>query len=202
MTSAPFARVCVLVLGLALALAGCSAKAGALPYSDSNVRGSIGLCNKAGKPIRQGRLDDIPFVWQALSSSPALPPYDAYLRTATLYAFLPKKGYPPQDWLSQQLTNSTFYTNPAHPTAQASVDDGPVLKDLITGASLWDGLVQLRLFWAAPNQGDHTSTYPATDIQVKGDRWTVVRGGDVPCNSGSASLSTPPPPPATPRGTG
>jgi hypothetical protein len=202
MISAPFARVWALALGVAVVLTGCSGKPAALPYSDSSASGYIGLCDKAGKPIRQGRVHDVPFVWQAVSSSPALPPYDAYLRTATLYAYVPKPGYPPQDWIGEQITASTFYTNPAHPMVQASDGDGPVLKNLITGASLWEGLVQLRLFWSVPSEGAHTTTYPTTDIQVKGDRWTVVRGGDVACNSGSASTSTPPPPPATPRGTG
>jgi hypothetical protein len=202
MISGPFLRVCALALGLAVTLPGCSGKGAALPYNDSNVRGYIGLCDKVGKPIRQGRVGDVPFVWKAVSSSPAPPPFDGYKKTATLYAYVPKPGYPPESWIGEQITESTFYTNPAHPMVQASEADGPVLKNLITGATLWNGLVQLRLFWSVPGEGAHTATYPATDIQVKGDRWTVVRGGDVACNSGSASTSTPPPPQATPTGGG
>jgi hypothetical protein len=201
MISRRFVPVCAAALGLALALGGCSGKSAGLPYNDSHANGSIGLCNKAGKPIKQGNVADSPFVWLSVSSSPALRPFDAYGKTATLYAFVPKPGYPPEDWVGEQITASSFYTNAAHPMAVASQDDGAVLREFIrTSPPVWNGLIELRLYWTAPGETVHNMTYPATDIQVKGNRWTVVRGGDVPCDAGSASLSTPPPPQATPTG--
>jgi hypothetical protein len=50
----------------------------------------------------------------------------------------------------------------------------------------WGGLLQLRIFLGAPDATSGSATYPATDIQVTGDTWRVVRGGSVPCSSGNA----------------
>ena len=197
-----FARLCAPVLGVALGLAltGCSGKA--VPYTDPSANGVIGLCGKDGKPISQGKVSDAPFVWLAVSSSPAKPRYDAAGRSATLYAYTPRQGYPPQDWLGEQITASSPYSNPAHPSAQATSSDGAVLKDFIKAdPPMWNGLVQLRIYLGASGESLYNATYPATDIQVKGDTWTVVRGGNVACNSGTAvspSVGTPTPPSPAP----
>jgi hypothetical protein len=173
-----------------------------MPYKDANANGSIGLCSKAGKAINQGKVGDAPFVWLSVASSGARAPYDAYGRTATLYAFAPKQGYPPEDWLGEQISASSYYSNPAHPMVQAAAEDGALLQQFIQDfPPKWNGLIELRIFLGVPGQPIFNRSYPATDIRVRGDTWTVVRGGAVPCDSGTASSSIPPPPPATPTGT-
>ena len=195
-----FARLCAPVLTVVLALVGCSGRSEAVPYKDANANGVIGLCSKAGTPIDHGKVSDSPFVWRSVSSSPAKPPYDAYGRTATLYAFVPKRGYRPEDWLGEQISAAAFYSNPAHPMVQATSGDGAVLKDFVQASPpTYNGLVELRVYLGVPVEATYNATYPATDIQVKGDTWTVVRGGNVACDSGSAVSSlvgTPPPPPS------
>jgi hypothetical protein len=198
MISHRLARLCAPVLGVALALVGCSGHGEAVPYKDTNANGVIGLCSKAGTPINHGKVSDGPFVWRSVSSSAAKPPYDAYRKTATLYAYVPKPGYPPQDWLGEQISAAAYYSNPAHPMVQATSSDGAALLDFVQGSPpSWNGLVELRIYLGVPGESIYNATYPATDIQVKGDTWTVVRGGEVACDSGSAVSSlvgTPPPP--------
>jgi hypothetical protein len=199
-----FARLCAPVLTIALTMVGCSGQGGAVPYKDANANGVIGLCSKAGTPIDHGKVSDSPFVWRSVSSSPAKPPYDANGRTATLYAFVPKRGYPPEDWLGEQISAAAFYSNPAHPMVQATNGDGAVLKDFVQASPpTYNGLVELRVYLGVPGEATYNATYPATDIQVKGDTWTVVRGGNVACDSGSAvsSLVGTPPPPSAPTTT-
>jgi hypothetical protein len=200
-----FARLCAPFLTMALALVGCSGHGEAVPYKDTNANGVIGLCSKAGTPINHGKVNDSPFVWRSVSSSAAKPPYDAYGRTATLYAYVPKPGYPPQDWLGEQISAAAYYSNPAHPMVQATSSDGAALLDFVQGSPpSWNGLVELRIYLGVPGESIYNATYPATDIQVKGDTWTVVRGGDVACDSGSAVSSlvgTPPPPSPAPTTT-
>jgi hypothetical protein len=200
-----FARLCAPALGVALGLTltACSGKA--VPYTDANANGVIGLCGKDGKPISQGKVSDVPFAWLSVSSSAAKHPYDAAGRTATLYAYAPRQGNPPQDWLGDQISAASYYSNPAHPMVQATSGDGAVLRDFIKGdPPTWNGLVELRIYLDAPGESLYNARYPATDIQVKGDTWTVVRGGNVACNSGTAVSSlvgTPPPPTPSPTST-
>jgi len=191
-----------MVCGLALALSACTALAdAAVPYKDTNVAGTIGLCDRTGKAIHHGKVSDGPFVWLAASSSPARAPYDGYGKSATLYAYQPLQGSPPEDWRGYQLTASTSYGNPATPTVEAIADDGPQLKEFMkVDPPQWNGLIQLRIYLAVLGQPVYNATYPATDIQVKGDTWTVVRGGNVACDPSNATLqpSLAPPSPASP----
>jgi hypothetical protein len=201
-----FARLCAVLSGLGLVLSGCTAgSAGPSPYADSNVKGFIGLCNKAGQPIDHGSVDESPFVGQAVASAPAHSPYDGYGKTATLYAYLPMEGQPAEDWAGEQMTASAYYSNPAHPMTRASADDGPQLRAFVHGfPPKWNGLVQLRMYLGAVRQPLYRSTYPATYIEIKGNTWKVVRGGTVPCDSGIALVQPFPPPPgwpAAPTGT-
>ena len=95
------------------------------------------------------------------------------------------------------LTASSRYENPAHPKAQATDGDDRLADFLGLFPASWDGLVQLRLYLGAPGLQTLTQTYAATDIQVSGDSWKVVRGGSVPCAGKAISiediyLTTPP----------
>src|SRR5438105_12873850 len=96
-------RIGAMVCGLALALSACTALAdAAVPYKDTNVAGTIGLCDRTGKAIHHGKVSDGPFVWLAASSSPARAPYDGYGKSATLYAYQPLQRSPPEDWRGDQ----------------------------------------------------------------------------------------------------
>ena len=86
------------------------------------------------------------------------------------------------------LTASSRYENPAHPKAQATDGDDRLADFLGLFPASWDGLVQLRLYLGAPGLQTLTQTYAATDIQVSGDSWKVVRGGSVPCAGKAISI--------------
>jgi hypothetical protein len=157
-----------------------------LPYTDPNASGFIGLCDANDTSIDHGRVADQPFVRSAVSSEAAPAPYDADGRTATLFAFQPREGTEPTEWSGQLLTAATRFDDPAHPTAIATDVDDSLATFLDIYPPQWDGLIQLRLYLAAPGQPALTQGYAATDIQVDGDSWKVVRGGATPCNSSTA----------------
>jgi len=158
----------------------------ALPYSDPNAVGSIGLCDRAGHPVNHGNIHDKPFVWRAVSSVPAPAPYDANGRTATLFAFQPRVETAPGQWSGELVTASAKYSNPAHPMAQATALDESLADYLADFPTMLDGLVQLRIYLGAPGQPAYTLKYAATDLKVSGDTWTVARGASVPCTGGAA----------------
>jgi hypothetical protein len=162
---------------------------GSVPYTDSLANGSITLCDNTGHPVTHGSVNDVPFVWAAVASSPARPPFDRPGRTATLFAFQPRQGVAPQEWNGQQLTTGLSYSDPAHPVAVASLDEGAAFKSFLDSyPPQWNGLVQLRIFLGVPDGGIHNTSYPTADLQVKGDTWTVLRAGDLPCDVAVASL--------------
>jgi hypothetical protein len=175
-------------LGVGVVLGSASpAVAGAsVPYDDHSAEGYIGLCNREGQPIRSGSVTDAPFPWSAFSSVAAPAPYNQDGRTATLFAYQPRQGLTPPEWSGEMVSASARYSNPAHPQAQSTERDEPLRTFLDTYPPQWDGLIQLRLYLGAPDQPARTQRYAATDIRISGDRWEVVRGGDVACDSGTA----------------
>ncbi len=167
------------------------ASASAPPYADPNAQGSIGLCDQAGHQVTSGRVDAAPFVWSAVSSVPPPRGYGGDGRTATLYAYQPRRGVDAGEWSGQLMTASSRYTNAAHPMAVATAGDISLADFLSTFPAVWDGYLELRLYAGIPNEPEYTRQYPATDIQVTGDTWRVVRGGAGPCGVGTAqSLET------------
>jgi hypothetical protein len=201
-----FGRLCAALSGIGLVLSGCTAQgSNALPYSDGNASGSIGLCDRSGQPISHGNVNDRPFVWQAVSSAPAPPPYNGPGRTATLFAYQPRKGQQADQWGGYQMTASSNYPDAAHPTTAGAAEDGAQLKEFLHGSPpAWDGLIELRRYMGVPRQPLYRDSYPATDIRVKGDQWSVVRSGTTPCGSaGSTGRSSSPPAtsPAVPSST-
>jgi len=118
-----------------------------------------------------------------------------------LYAYQPRDGVSPGEWSGEMLTASARYSNPAHPMAQATAADSTLADFVDAYPPQWNGFVQLRIYLGAPDQPIFSATYAATDLQISGDTWTVVRGGSVPCNSGTAvsleDLVTPTTPPTT-----
>ncbi len=188
------------ISALAFGVSGCSSSSFKVPYSDPGAIGVIGLCDRSGHPVHGGSVADGPFAWLAVSSVAAPAPYSGVGRSATLLAFQPRKDVAPAQWSGSLLTATSRYTNPKHPMAQLTSGDLPLSDYLSTYPARWDGLVQLRLYFGAPGRETSTRQYAATDIRIRGKRWTVVRGGDVDCKAGSAismeSLLTPSPGPS------
>ena len=149
-------------------------------------QGSIGLCDQAGHQITSGNVDSVPFVWSAVSSVAPPRGYGGAGRTATLFLYQPRRGVDPGEWSGQLMTSSSRDTNAAHPMTVATGGDLSLADFLSTFPASWDGYLQLRLFVGIPDEPQYTQQYPATDIQVTGDTWRVVRGGAGPCGSGTA----------------
>lgn len=164
-----------------------AASATNVPFTDHNAVGYIGLCNTFGQSITSGSLLDDPFVWTAVSSAPAPSGYEQ--AKATLYVFQPRQNVDPGQWSGEQVTGSSTFTNPSHPMVQATSGDTPLIS--VDGAfpPRWNGLYQLRIYFTGVNLEPYTQHYPATVIQVTGNKWSVVQGGTVPCNSGKATSS-------------
>jgi hypothetical protein len=151
--------------------------ASAVPYNDSQSIGFITLYDKAGKAVKGGTLTDKPFVWKAVSSQKAPAPYDGDGRKASLLAYQPRKGAPPTDWSGDTLTAATAYPDAGHPTAQAGAEDFSLQDFLVGLPPRWDGLIQLRMYFAAPGQAVLTGKYASTDIRVTGQTWAIAGGG-------------------------
>jgi hypothetical protein len=196
--------ILVAALGLAgpLALASGAAASPAVPYTDPDVVGSIGLCNQAGQQITSGSITAKPFAWRAVSTQPAQAPYDNSGRTATLVAYQPLQDLPPGDWSGAQMTSSSSYTNPANPMAAATNGDQS-LQDIIDQyPPRWNGFLQLRMYLSTADKQPYTLHYPALNILVTGSTWQAVGGSPVNCASGTAvsiesvllpTTTTPPP---------
>ena len=184
------------VLG-GLIVGASGAGAASVPYTDSYSNGVIGLCDHNNQPITHGNINDHPFAWLAVSSSPAPAGFTGYGMSATLYAYQVRQGVDPGYFTGDQITAASYYTNIAHPMVAASAD-GSSVADVIKQLPLqWDGLIELRMYFGAPGVGIHNDTYPETDIQVVGDTWTVVRGGTVSCTAGFAVSAVEGGPPAS-----
>ena len=160
--------------------------AGAVPWTDTAVTGAIGLCDSSGHAVEGGSVNTTPFVARAVSSTAAQPPYNKAGRTATLYAFQPQQGEAPGEWSGDMLTSSTYYTNPAHPMAEATGGDLSLAGFIGEFPPRWDGLLQLRLYLSAPNEPADSLSYAATTIKVTGSTWSVVSGGPAACTAGKA----------------
>jgi hypothetical protein len=164
---------------------GLPAVAASLPYTDPDAKGFVAFCDKNRHPVSSGSLYDQPFVWTAVSSTPAPKGYQD--GKAILVAFQPREGVPPGQWSGRQLTASSTFTNPAHPMSQATYADDPLLFFTQAFPPKWEGLVQLRMYFSASESAVFRAPYPATTIRVTGDRWSVVSGGTVACNVGTAT---------------
>jgi len=186
-------RVLRLVLVVSLALAGSAVMAGvaaadsAVPYTDPNAVGYIGLCDQSGHQITSGNINTTPFAWRAISSTPALAPYNNSWRTAILLAYQPQQGLSPSEWSGDELTASSRYTDPADPMV-AATDGDDSLEDFIEEFHpKWDGFLQLRIYLGTEDAEVYSVHYPTLNIHVSGDNWTAVDGGSVNCNSGTST---------------
>ncbi len=153
-----------------------------VPFTDPNQVGSLTLCNAHGQPITSGSLLTVPFVWRAVSSArvPA-----GYAR-ATLYLFQPIQHVDPGDWTGYQLTDDAMFSNAAHPMAQATYADAPLIWPDHSMPPYWDDLYQLRMVFSSPGKQPWSFSYPAAVIKVTGNTWTLLKGGGSSCTDGTA----------------
>ncbi len=106
--------------------------------------------------------------------------------SAQLYAFQPRKGVDPSDWSGEQLSGASRFTNLVHPTAALTGLDESLAVFVGDFPPQWDGYVQLRLYLNAPNAGEYTTTYNATNLVIKGDKWSAVGDSPVSCGGSTA----------------
>jgi hypothetical protein len=158
----------------------------AVPYTDPNAVGSIGLCNQAGQQITSGSISTTPFAWRAVSTEPAQAPYNNAGRTADLVVYQPQQALPAGDWSGTQLTASASYTNPANPMAAATNGDQSLQSIIEAYPPRWDGFMQLRMYLSTAGHQPYEEQYPTLNIQVTGDTWQAVGGSPVNCASGTA----------------
>lgn len=188
-TMSPLRRIAAVALvaaSAAMLTATTATASNPVPYTDFQAKGSVGLCDKAGNAVTSGRITDRPFVWFAVSSMAAPQGYGGTGRKATLFIYQPRPNTYPNQWSADQMTSSSPYTNPRYPMAAASDVDFS-LKDYIAEfPPMWNGLLQLRIYYGIPGKSTWTDTYAATDIKVTGSTWRVVRGASVPCTKGTA----------------
>ena len=177
----------VLSIGLVFLAPSVGAQASSpAPLSDPSAHGFVGLCNKQNHQITSGNVGDQPFVWKAVSSVPLPKGYPAKLTKTQLLAFQPRPQTSPGEWSGQQLTASSSFSNPVHPMAQATKGDPLLLYFIQAFPPRMNGLIQLRMYFTAPNKQPYSIQYPATTIQVTGNTWKVIGSGTVDCAAGTA----------------
>lgn len=184
-------RAIAALLGVAAAMVlslgpAAATGSGTVPFTDPEQRGLLTLCSQAGQPVTSGSVDAIPFVWKAISSSPAPSGYRSH-GLATLYAYQPIQYVDPGDWSGKQMSGASVFSNPDHPAIASTKIDEPFVAFTGGYPLHWQGLAQLRMIYTAPNNEPNPGGYPTAVIRVTGNTWTMVQGGDTPCNAGKAT---------------
>ena len=168
--------------GSAIAISGSAALADGVPFQDPHQDGSLTFCNHSEQPVTSGKLSDIPFVWTAVSSTPAPAGYTR----ADLLVFQPIQHVDPSGWEGYQMTVAATFSNPKHPMAQATYADNPLASPNTAYPPYWDGLYEVRMYFTAPYLSEEKASYPASVIRVQGNGWTLLRGGGGSCTVGTA----------------
>jgi hypothetical protein len=174
-----------LTLAAMIAASG-TATAAVVPYTDTNATGGITLCDAQGHTKTSGPVGG-PLAATAVGGSAAVAPFNGDHRSAILTAYQPRKAIDPGSWSGQSMTGLSQYTNAKNPMVEILPRDY-TLEGFLTGyPTQWDGLVQLRVYLKAPNQGIKNDTYAATTLKVTGSTWQQVgaAAGDV-CKTGTA----------------
>jgi hypothetical protein len=176
-----------LALAAMITASGTATAAVVLPYTDANATGGITLCDAHGKAITSGPVGSS-LAATVVGGSAAVAPFNGDHRSAILTAYQPRKGIDPGNWSGQSMTGLSQYTNPKNPMAEILPRDYTLQGFLTAYPAQWDGLVQLRIYLKAPNQGTKNDTYAATTLKVTGSAWQQVgaAAGDV-CKTGTAT---------------
>jgi hypothetical protein len=157
-----------------------------LPYTDPNQAGLLTLCNEQYQPITHGSLTTVPFVWRVVSDVPTPNGYRVKGVTATLFSYQPRPYTPAGAWSGEALTAASLYSNYRYPMVQETPIDQPLTQMTNAYPPIWDHLIELRLYWGAPDTQPDVMQYAAADLQIIGNTWTMVEGGTSGCKSGNA----------------
>ena len=177
------------LLSLTVAGAGGSSAASSLPFTDPNASGYIGFCNPSGQQVTSGSINAVPFVWTSVSTF--LPP-KSYLgngQNAELNIYQARQGVDPGDWSGEQYSGATFFPNSNAPATQDTIGDPSLAQILKDYPPQWNGMYEIRMFFARANYGLYSNDYPATTIQVTGSTWHVIQGGPVNCKAAGHATS-------------
>lgn len=208
--AASLAAVMASLFGL-LVLGAVPASGAAKPTlpTDASRHGYVGLCDEKGDNVSGGSVHAKPFVWKAVGSSRPPAQFQGRGQNAVLAIYQVQSALPAANWSGNALTAATFYRNAAAPTAQATYADGSLAAFLRAFPPADGGLYELRMTFGKAGYGLYGTSYPATFLQVSGDRWHVVDGGTVRCSAGQgvsneqltkvagSRLTTPRTPPAS-----
>lgn len=180
-----------LLLAAGVMVSGTAASAAeGVPYTDNDVAGSIAFCDAQGHQVTGGRLDDLPFAAFVVSNFAPPAPYNKANAVGTwLTAYQPREGVAPGDWSGEQMTASSFYSDPRFPKAEVLPQDISLRQIVGDFPPQWDGFVQLRMYVKVDNEPVYSQRYPAADIKVAGDTWKLVRGGGVSCTTTGTARS-------------
>ena len=194
---APIAAVAVAALTTSTLLVGLSATSSATAASakppwepDHQSKGGLLFYNSKGHKITSGKLTAAPFAAYVRGAA-ALRKGDT---TATLFAYLPKKGQVPGQFTGEQLTTSDKYPNSKAPTAfrkstlplVSLTKNDETLSDLTKdfpnpakSGNTYSGLYELRLITSKAGASP-TTTYDSADIAVTGSTWKLVYSTAIP----------------------
>lgn len=189
MTRSMISRLCHASLAAASALLGSviissppASASSSIPFKDPYASGTLTLCGRDNRPVTSGSILTAPFVWSAISSTPAPAGYSR----AYLLVYQPIQYEDPSNWTGAQLTEDSIFSNRSHPVTQATNADVPLLYSDRSMPPRWNGLYELRMYFTAPNEPVSSTPYPAAVIQVSGETWKLLTPATTPCNSGSA----------------
>ena len=162
------------------------AAASSAPPADPSAKGYIGFCDRSDHQITGGSINDVPFVWKAVSSQAPPTKYLGNGQSALMSIYQLRPDTSPADWSGEQMTADSYFTTPRAPAAIATTKDDSLASLMHDFPPKQDGLYQLRMFFGKVNYGTYSQTYPATYIRVQGDRWSVASGGAVDCAAARA----------------
>lgn len=156
--------------------------ASADPLGDQYAHGLLGFCDRAGQSVTSGSLLSVPFVWSAVSSTPAPKGYIG----AYLAVYQPIQYVDASNWSGYQLTGVATFSNATHPMAQATNVDAPLLWAVQQFPPHWDGLMEVRMIYVSPNRTAYNTSYPAAVLRISGNSWSVVDPAATDCKAGRA----------------
>ena len=155
-----------------------------LPYKDPNQAGWLTLCGTNLKPVTQGSIKTWPFVWRVVSDVRTPAAYWIKGAKSAFTIYQPRPYTPAGDWSGVLMAASSLYTNRDHPMAQFTPIDEPLTYMTAQYKPIWDHLLELRLYLGAPDRPEYIDNYAAADIQVIGNTWHLVAGGNGSCTDG------------------
>ena len=177
-----FAGIAVLI-GLTYPAGAASAGGSSIPFRDENQAGTLTLCNPQGQEMTSGSIQAQPFAWKVVSSTPAPSGY----KKSILYIYQPLPYVDPGHWTGDQMTDTSLFSNPAHPVVQATYIDESLYPEVHRLPPRWEGLYELRMYFSSPDLQGYTSPYPAAVIQVSGNGWKLLTPTSVACNAGTGT---------------